>query len=83
MERKSHCKNLPKISPSLSLKQILKIIMSKSISILEPEIKELNQKTQSLSKIFDIIRIYSSKMRNHFEIFAHLINDLVENDEKI
>ena len=39
--------------------------MSKSISIMEPDIKELNSRANNLSKIFEIIRIYSSKIRTH------------------
>jgi len=36
--------------------------MTKSISILEPDIKELNFRANNLSKVFDIIRVYSSRM---------------------
>jgi hypothetical protein len=39
--------------------------MTKSISILEPDVKELNFRTNNLLKIFEIIRIYSFKMKNH------------------
>lgn len=57
--------------------------MTKSITILEPDLRDFNLKTKNLQRFLEVIWVYSFKMRGHFQILAHIINDLVESDDHI
>lgn len=57
--------------------------MVKSIVVFEPDLQSMRIKANSLSNLFAMIRTYSNKMFTHMQIFAHLINDLTDSEDRV